>query len=469
MGAEGFTYTKDFVFTVLLNQSSYYPNLMIDRSEGRMRLYVDVPASIPNVRKMIFSKAVAGSDLETFASVIGWGHFELIDSTYTGEYAYYKVDVYLGDPSGTIFTFYTQGSYYAGQDAPEITVTPLKKRVIHYSGGENPIIRDNVGSYRIYRRAPGNYTVQLLGTNTNVNDTVFEATGTVFPGYYTFHIAPIPHLVPSFLTDLVAWDNYSNEVYTYVGNPSFYYYSCRVPEGPFIYYSSGFGEISEYFVEQDTVTHVFTAQGNSFYTYSVSPNAKYLLASTGSYNLQYLISILQPTRSNGSREARWSVQAMTQGSFPFLTTGSLQFPARTGLWSTISLTRQRSLKRHSHRMIDALSSAQTDSIFLRNPASFISTSWFHQTWRRKWNSSGTSGTIKYYTFYPGSPGLAALFIDQTFSTRNCSNWGLVSSFQADFTDLSNIDFTSGRKTLDLRMKRSKHTACTTGVFSSRTR
>jgi len=442
LGAEGYTFGKDFILAVLLNQTSYSPYLEFDRSDGRMRLFVDVPSNIQNVRKMVFSKALANSPMITFDTVIGSGHFEAIDNSYVGEYAYYNVEVFLGDLSGTIFTHYTQGGTSVAMDLPELTITPSERGfpLLRWCKSHYP---DNVGSYRIYGWASGHASKELLGTNTDVNDTGFEATGTVFPGYYTFHVATIPHHAPSFLTDQVAWDNYSSEEYAYVGRPSFYYYSCLAPEGHFLYFGSGSNDISEYSVLLDTVTRVFTTPTGWFYTKAVSPNAKYILAATGIQDFQYLFIDLTTNQEQwipssqvvgAGKEA--GIISVSDNGIASISTGN-----RIVVYDFVNQTQIKDKTFSSNVERTVISGdgqyifAYADKLYLYKLVS--------STLVEKWNSSGTPGTIKFYSFYPSNNGLAVLFIDQNFYTRNCETWALVNSFPMDITDLCNIDFTSG--------------------------
>jgi len=442
LGAEGYTFGKDFVLAVLLNQTSYSPYLEFDRSDGRMRLFVDVPSNIQNVRKMVFSKALANSAMITFDTVIGSGHFEAIDNSYVGEYAYYNVDVFLGDLSGTIYTHYAQGGASAQMDLPEITITPsergfplLRWRKSHYP--------DNVGSYRIYGWASGNASKELLGTNTNVNDTVFEATGTVFPGYYTFHVATIPQQAPPFLTDQVAWDNYSSEEFAYVGRPSFFYYSCLAPEGSFLYFGSGSNDISEYSVPLDTVTRVFTTATGWFYTKAVSPNAKYLLAATGIQDFQYLFIDLTTYQEQWIPSSQVVGAGREAGIISVSDNGiaSISTTNRIVVYDCVHQN-QVNIKTFTSNVERTVISADGQYIFAQAGNLYLF-KLVSSTLLEKWNSSGTPGTIKFYTFYPATPGLAVLFIDQTFYTRNCDTWALENSFPMDISGLCNIDFTSG--------------------------
>ncbi len=442
LGTEGYLISKDFILVVLREQSSFYPNLQFNRINGTMKVVLDVPSDIQNVKKVTFSKSITGSPPEVFATVYGTNHYEAIDPSYVGESSNYSVQTYVGNSAGTIFIPFVNGSTNASSDLPDITAGAsgrgfplLTWNKTHYTS--------NCGSYRIYAIPTGSSTIQFIGSVSNINDTVYEVTGASFPGFYLFHVAPAPVQLPSYFTDATAWNYFSHEVYTDVGLNSFHFDRFLTPNGPFIYYTNSSDVINEYSVETGTITDVITTSSGWFYTFAVSPNGKYLLAATGASDFSYLFYDLT------TKQSTWVPSSQIIGTGAV--TGIISV-ADNGLASIItgnkvvvydflhqsSVTQQLLLSDGERTVISADGQyifAETEFLYLYKLVS--------GTLQQKWSSSGFSDTIKYYTFDPSQPAKAKIFIDQTFYTKNCENWVTEGSFALDIGDIRNIDFTNG--------------------------
>ena len=228
LGTEGYLFSKDFLMVVLRQQNTFYPNLQFNRTAGKMKVILDVPTDVQNIKKVTFSKSTVGSPLQVFATVTGSNHFEAYDPDYVGEYAYYYVQTYLGDPTGTIFVPFVNGSSNVSSDLPEVNAD-VSVRGFPLLRWDKTHYPDNCGSYRIYAKADGSSEIMFVGAVTNINDTVYEVSGIAFPDYYLFHVAPAPVQLPSWFTDETAWNYLSTESATYVGLSSFWFSRFLTP------------------------------------------------------------------------------------------------------------------------------------------------------------------------------------------------------------------------------------------------
>ena len=442
LGTEGYLISKDFILVVLREQGSFYPNLQFNRTNGTMKVILDVPSDIQNVKKVTFSKSIAGSPPEVFATVHGTNHYEAIDLSYVGEFSNYSVQTYIGNPAGTIFIPFVNGSTSASSDLPNITAGTsgrgfplLTWDKTHYTA--------NCGSYHIYAKPTGSSTIQFIGSVSNINDTMYEVAGADFPGFYLFHVAPAPVQLPSYYTDATAWNLFSHEVYSIVGLSSFYFDRFLTPNGPFIYYTNSSDVINEYSVETGTITNVITTSSGWFYTFAVSPNGKYLLAATGTSDFSYLFYDLTTNQS------AWVPSSQVIGAGA--ETGIISV-ADNGLASIITANKfvvydflhlgfvtQQALPVDGDRTVISADGqyifAEAGNLYLYKLVS--------GALQQKWSSSGSSGTVKYYTFDPSQPAKAKIFIDQTFYTKNCETWATEGSFAMDIDNIRNIDFTNG--------------------------
>ncbi|MCX6277030.1 MAG: hypothetical protein NT004_02905 [Bacteroidetes bacterium] len=442
LGTEGFLARKDFVLVVLREQITFYPDVKFDRSDNKMKVFMDVPSNVQNIKKVVFSRAVGMSQSVVFASVAGTNHYEADDPQYVGEYASYTVQTYIGDPTGSIFYPFVNGGENAFPDLPVVTVAPsnrgfplLRWEKTHYAA--------NCGGYRIYAIPSGSLDIQNLGSVSNNNDTVYEAAGTIFPSYYRFHVAAIPAQLPAWFSDQVAWDNYSGEVETYVGLNSFFFYRFLSPDGPFIYYTGSSNDINEYSIETGAITDSITTSTGWFYTFAVSPNGKYLLAATGISDFSYLFYDLTTNQST------WVPSGDVIGAGA--ETGIISV-ADNGLVSIITGTRfvvydflnqnavaQQTLPTYGDRTI-----ISADGQFIFVEAGYL---YLYKltsgTLQEKWASSSQPGTFKYYAFEPARPSKARILIDQTMFTKDCETWTTEGSFVPDFDNICNIDFANG--------------------------
>ena len=442
LGAEGYLFPKDFVLVVMREQIAFYPDLKFDRSNGGMRIFMDVPSNITNIRKVVFSKSVGMSDRFILAEVTGTNHYETTDPKYVGENASYTVQTYIGDPAGTIFVPFVNGGENAASDLPLVTAGTSASGfpLLHWSKTNYAA---NCGGYRVYSKPGGSSVIKFLGTVNNISDTVFEVSGVTFPGYSTFHVAAVPLQIPPWLTDQVCWDDYSNEVFTYVGLNSFYFNRFLSPDGAYIYYTSSSDEIYEYSVETGTITDVIATSTGWFYTFSVSPNGKYLLAATGVSDFSYLFYDLS------TNTATWipSSQVIGAGS----ETGIISV-ADNGVASIINGTRfvvydflhqaqvaQQALPTWGDRtMISA------DGQYIFAEAGYLYLYKLNSgSLQLKWASSSQPGTFKYYSFEPARPSKARIQIDQTLYTKDCETWTTEGSFLLNVDNICNIDFANG--------------------------
>ena len=442
LGTEGYLISKEFILVVLNGQGTFYPNQQFDRTNGTLKVILDVPSNIQNVKKVTFSKSVASSPYAVFATVHGTNHYEAIDASYVGESANFSVQTYLGDPAGTIFIPFVNGSTNVSYDLPEITAG-VSNRGYPLLSWDKTHYTANCGSYRIYAKPNGSNMIELLGSVSNINDTMFEAAGATFPGNYLFHVAPVPIQVPSYYTDATAWTLFSREVYSVVGLNSFWFDRFLTPNGSFIYYTNSPDVIYEYSAETGTITNEINTSSGWFYTFAVSPNGKYLLAATGASDFSYLFYDLT------TKQSTWILSSVVIGAGAH--TGIISV-ADNGLSSVITGNKiviydflhqvpitQQVLPMDADRTV-----ISADGQYIFAEAGYLYLYKFVSgALQQKWSSSGSYGTIKYYTFDPSQPSEAKIFINQTFYTKNCDSWATVNSFALNISDLRNIDFTNG--------------------------
>ncbi|MEI7727257.1 MAG: hypothetical protein WCK09_19255 [Bacteroidota bacterium] len=443
LGAEGYLFQKDFMLVVMWEQVGFYPDLRFDRSNGGMKVILDVPSNVTNIRKSVFSKRVGESPTTVFATATGNFRFEAPDPLYVGELASYSVQTYIGDPAGTTFYPFVSGSRTSDPDLPVVTTGTSAKGfpVIRWNKTHYPA---NCAGYRVY----GNQlniprVIQFLGTVNNINDTVFEPPGAVFPAYYEFRVAPVPLQAPSWYTDQLAWESYSMGATAYTGLNSFYFNRFISPDGPMIYYTSTSDEIVEYSIETNAITDVIGTSSGWFYTFSVSPNGKYLLAATGSKDFSYLLYDLV------SNQSTWVPSSQVIGSGA--ETGIISV-ADNGIGSVITGTRmvvydflhqvpvtEQNFPTWGDRTVISADGqfifAEAANLYLYKLSAGIL--------QQKWVSSSQPGTFSYYSFEPSRPSKARIMIDQTLYTKDCETWTTEGSFNPDFDNICNIDFANG--------------------------
>jgi hypothetical protein len=439
---EGYLYQKEFVLVVMREQISFYPYVKFDRSGNRMKIYLDVPSHVTNIRKVVFSKFVGNSQGDVFATSLGTSHFEAYDPQYVGESANYHLQTYIGDQSGTYFYPFITGGEYAASDHPVLTVGS-SERGFPLLTWEKSHYASNCGGYRIYGKKSGSGEFTHLASITGISDTTFEAAGTEFPTYYEFRVAPVPAQIPSWFTDQVAWDSYAGNITTYVGMNSFYFNRFLSPDGPYVYYTGNSDEIYEYNVETGETTDIITAASGWFYTFSVSPNGKYLLAATGIRDFSYLFYDLTTNQST------WipSSQVLGAGAETGITS-----IADNGLASIISGTRmvvhdflhQSPVTQQVFPVIGNRSVISADGQYIFAEATNLYL--YKLTGNiltQKWISSSQPGTFKYYNFEPSRPSKAKIQIDQTLFTKDCETWNTEGSYNPAFNSICNIDFANG--------------------------
>jgi hypothetical protein len=455
MGAEGYLFQKDYMLVVLRDQITFYPELKFDRSNGWMKISMDVPSGITNIKKVSFSRSVGSTPAEVFAVVPGTNHYEATDLVYVGEPAIYNAQTYIGDPTGTVFFPFVNAYRTAAADLPIVTagISPrgfplLQWEKTHYAA--------NCGSYRVYTMQ-WNATpeIRLLGTLNNINDTVFETTGVNFPGYHQFHLAAVPAQVPMWFTDKVAWDSYSTEVEVYAGLPSFYFNRFLSPDGSYIYFTETSNEINEYSTETSAITHVITASSGWFYTYSVSPNGKYLLAATGVSNFSYLFYDLATNQSNLvpsslviGTGAETGIISIADNGMASIVTGD-KIVVFDFLHQT-PVTQQVLPSDGDRTMISA------DGQYIFAQAGYLYLYKLNSgALQQKWASSSQPGTFRYYSFDPANPSKAKILIDQTMYSKDCETWATEGSFNLAVDDICNIDFANrhilGKTPTDLKV------------------
>jgi hypothetical protein len=443
LGVEGYVLSRDYTLYVMTSFGPYYPDLVLDQSGGQMRLYVDVPVFFENMGKMAFLKTVTGTVWDTLAQVTGSGHFEVTDSTFVGEHAEYRVIAYLSVNSGESYIPAGEGMAGAYPDLPGLSVTlsPNGFPLLKWRKSSYP---DNLEAYRIFGYPSYSSSYFLLGNINNADDTVFEATDAVLPSFYMLHVASIPRIPLPGFSDQVAFDFYSAKGSIMVGLPSISFQQCLTPKGHYIYVIDVDPLIREYSTSTNTVTHEFTSTMGNFSYVSVSANRKYLLASTGPGALNFLFVNLT------TYEEQWIEGADVVGSGneggPIAVSdngvGTICSGNRIVMHDFISGIQVNSLTFPMPVTQTEICAngryffVQADKLFLMENSS--------GTFEQKWNSSATSGEIRYFGFDPLMPDVALLLIDQSFSTRRCSNWMLLSSFSLDCDDICNIDFEYGR-------------------------
>ncbi|MEI7897468.1 MAG: hypothetical protein WCJ26_10570 [bacterium] len=443
LGAEGYLFQKDFILVVLRQQVGFYPELQFDRSGGKMKVTMDVPSNVQNVRKVVFRRSVGISPSEVFAEVNSVTRYEAYDPQYVGEGASYTVQTYIGDPSGTVFYPFVSGGQNAQEDLPVVTAGVsatgfplLRWDKTHYAS--------NCGGYRVFGM-PENWsqTASLLATVSNIYDTVFQTTGVTFPGSYEFRVAAVPVQLPVWYTDQEAWNYYANGTACQVGLNSFYFDRFLSPEGPLIYYSSTSNVIYEYSIETGANTNMISTVSGWFYTFSVSPNGKYLLAATGASNFTYLLYDL--TTHQGTSVP--SSQVIGAGA----ETGIISV-ADNGIASIITSNKlvvydflhqlpitQQVLPTYGDRTV-----ISADGQFIFAEAGYL---YLYKlsgaALEQKWTSSSQAGTFKYYSFEPARPSKARIQIDQVMFTKDCNTLANEGSFVMDIDYICNIDFGNG--------------------------
>lgn len=440
MGNEGYVYRKDFILAVLREQYPFYPELKFSRTNGTLKITMDVPSQVKNVKKILLSRMLpVTGGYEEVGTATGNGHFEINDPLYVGQNNSYKVETYISDPGGNIFVPYVEGGDNPGLDLPAVMSLKSLKGwpLIKWDKSHYPA---NCGGYRIYRMSDAS-TYELVTSKDNISDTVYEAVGAKFPGYFLYHLSPFPVPVPAWYTSTAAWNTMSGEATGFTGLGSFHFDALHTPTGPKIYYDNTSNEINEYNVETSTITRVISTSSGWFYTFSVSPNAKYVLAATGISNFNYLLYDL----TSGQTTLIPSSQVIGPGA----QTGILSI-ADNGTGSVITGNKVVVYDfLHQAAIAQQTLPAQGERTVISADAQYVLASagrlYLYKlesgALQQKW-SSAPSAVIKYFNFYPSLPCKAVMFIDQTFSTMNCESLAIEGSFNPNISEVCNIDFGS---------------------------
>jgi hypothetical protein len=441
--AEGYIFKKDFILAALLGQYTITPDLRFSRQGGALKLSLDLPPDVTIVKKVTFSRTIPYENKDyVIESLTGTLHYETTDPLYVGQYSNYNVQTYAVDSSGTLYIPYIKGSCSVSYDLPSVTTgaTASGFPLLKWSKTHYPA---NCGGYRIYNTAIELASNQLLKTINDINDTVFEAAGVPFPGYYELRVAPFPKPLPDWYTDQVDCNSFSaNEATGYSGLGSFQFTNFFAPPGPFLYYSVYTDVINQYSAETGLITDVIKPNTGYLYIHSftVSPNGKYLLATTGPTNFQYYFYDLTTRQST----LLSSSQVIGSGA-----TGGAISVSDNGLASIVSEDRmvvydflhQNQVVQHTFggSLVKTLISADGQYIFAKSDYLFL----FQLSsgaLQQKWSSAGIAGTISYFNFMPSQASKALLFTDRTFSVMNCETLAVEGSYVMDIDNICNIDF-----------------------------
>lgn len=442
VGAEGYLFQQEFILMLFHEQVAFYPDLKFDRSNGTMKVSMDVPLNVTNIKKVGFSKYVGMVPGFLVAEVAGTNHYETIDPMYVGEWTSYAVQTYIGDSAGTIFFPFVNGGNSVSPDLPEISAGTTAKGfpLLRWDKTHYPA---NCGSYRVYATPYINSERQLLGTVSNINDTVYDTEGVAFPGAFTFRVASVPLNIPSWYTDEVACEYYASGIYTNVGLASFSFTGFQSPSCPFIYYTSSSNTINEYSIETESITNVISTSTGWFYTFAVSPNGKYLLAATGASNFLYMFcdltthqATLVPSSQVIGAGAGTGIVSVADNGLASIITGT-KFVVYDFLHQ--NPVAQQALPTWGDRTVI---SADGQYVFTAAGDLYLY-KLVSGSLEQKWVSSSQPGTFKYYAFDPASPSTAKIFIDQTLYTKNCETWATEGSFLLDLDMICNIDFANG--------------------------
>ena len=437
MGTEGYLFRKDFILAVLRNQNPFSPAPTFRRENNTLIVVMDVPSNVNNIRKVKFSRVLPGSgQIEEIATVSGTSHYEVNDPLYVGNISNYYLETYIGDPAGSIFIPYVKGGGFVQADLPELIKGTsargyplIKWRKTHYTA--------NCGGYNIYEMTGGN-TYSLVGSTSNVNDTVFEAAGSQFPGSYLYHVAPVPLPTPAWFTPEIAWQYYSREVMGFTGLSSFGWDRLLTPTGDFLYYTNTSNQINEYSVETGSIARVISAPSGWFYTFSVSPNRKYLLAATGNRDFSYLFYDLSSGQSTLIQSslvigagAETGVVSVSDNGLASIVTGNKVI--------VYDFLHQNLVSQQVYPVDAERSVISADAQYL-----FVYADKLHLyklesgTLQEKWSTS--SSAVNYYNFYPSQPHKAAMFINHVFTNMNCETLAVEGSFSPEIDNVCNIDF-----------------------------
>ena len=443
-GAEGYLVRKDFSLFVLINPNAFNPVLHFATENGRLKITLDVPPDIENVRKIIISKSVIVSDPEPLATVYGTSHFVYYDPTYVGESAYYYIQVFLGDPSGTVYYPLCEGSSYCGGDPGQLSVTSSARGFPLLKWTKNRYF-SNFGSYRIYMTQTGHSGYQLVSTVNNLSDTIFESVGAPLGPYLDYRVASVPLQLPSFYNDEVAIDYYSgNSAGTYTGIPSFYFSYLKPTGGQYLYYGQSSDWIFQYSSETNRNTDSIRTTSGWFYTYAISPNDKFILAATGASNFSYLFYNLVTRDVLLVPSSQVIGTGVSTGIISIADNGIAAICAGNNIivydFIQQKLIVQKTFQGQTGRTVISSDASwlfvETKDLYLFRIES--------DNLVQEWSSAGSANTFTYYGFVPTDPGKADIVSGNTLYTKNCEGWTTLNSVALGASEFCNIDHYTGR-------------------------
>jgi hypothetical protein len=443
LGAEYFFFQKDLVL-IYDNSGNYHPHLTFESVSDNLNCTLQVPADGPLIRKISVRKGFTyEGPFYTLDSVTGISPFSFYDDSYVGENAYYMVKTYIGNMEGTfLFPFsewWTEKSWEKIRPA-EITLDNNGMPVIQWQKNN---FASNCNGYRIFNHVWGatNDTFEIATIN-DLNQTTLATSDVAFPGGNEIFVSHIPKIPPPGYNRKMAMEKYSSPAGVSAGLPSFLFDRFFAPVGNDFYTTYGRYHIYKYSAQTLTIIDAIETTG-TFRSVSVSPNNKYILASTGIVDFDYLLYDI----TTGTITLVSSSQVIGSGVLSGIVSVSDIGIASVAGGNKIILydfVHQQKLSEQSFVQEPWTAISPSGNYFFVNSDKLYLYQFSDGNVTEKWHSNGGTSGYLYYSFLPDDDNQAVVIENQVLSIRRCNDWSLVKSFPTDFTTFGNIDFNSRR-------------------------
>jgi hypothetical protein len=444
LGAEAFLYQKDL--TLVNNYYSgntYYPQLTFANVAGSLQCKLDVPSDGPLIRKISVSKKIGYYGLVTInlGTYYGIPPFIFMDDSYLGEMAKYYVDVYAGTDEGSFLYWYNQWSTSLYQEYKDVDVI-MDQHGMPIIQWEKSKYSSNCSGYWLFNKNENSNIYELAKLN-DVNQTTFHTEDISFPGTNFAYVSYVPkNPFPGYGQQTAL------ELYTYKdsylpGLSSFEYNQFFAPLGDDFFIGYGTNHIFRYSAQTMTKVEDISISSGSFTSISVSPNDKYLLATTGTTNFNYLLYNVATGEKTTVPASQVIGTGVSNGGASISDNGVAAVSGGNKIILYDFINNQKLAEQSFNQSASAAISPTGKNFFVSADKLYLF-GFSGGIISEKWHSSGTASGYLNYSFLPDDDGQAVVIENGTLSVRNSDNWGLVRSFSVDFSSFGNIDFNSSR-------------------------
>ncbi|MEI7982209.1 MAG: hypothetical protein WCI71_11195, partial [Bacteroidota bacterium] len=287
LGTEAFLFQKDLVL-IYDNHGNYYPRLTFEPVAGNLKCILTVPPDGPMIRKIEVRKGFEyQGPFYNLTSVTGTSPFSFYDDSYVGENGCYMVKTYIGNAEGTVLYPFTEWFTEKSKEIRPAVITLDDKGLPVIQWQKNPF-PSNCSGYRIFDHIYATNDTFEIATVNDINQTTLTTSDIAFPGSNEIFVSHLPGNPPPGYNQHLATEKYASPAYITAGLSSFSFDRFFAPVGNDFFTTYGPDHIFRYAAQTLTVVDEISTTG-TFRSVRVSPNDKFLIASTGISDFDYLL------------------------------------------------------------------------------------------------------------------------------------------------------------------------------------